>query len=478
MTPQFGWYITVMIDVNKDAEAILDSIDGFLLVDNDEKIVFMCRSLLAIAGMKSLEEAKGKRLRDVIAANNTYRVLETGKRQIGVTYLVKGRTIVSNSYPVYKDGKLIGALEYDVFEDADLLQDFVEQLSSKKGLDHFSTALHSRKREKYSLDNIKGSSSVIRDLKNEIKMAGRSNSTVLIGGETGTGKEMIARAIHLSGQRSIFEFVEVNCAAIPGELFESELFGYVEGSFTGARKGGKKGLAELADKGTLFLDEVNALPLYMQAKLLRFLQEREIQKVGGGMPLPLDVRVIAASNEDLFDLVSRGAFRQDLFYRLNVVEIIAEPLRKRKSDIPELVNFFMDEFNISLERASEGRPVRSIDSDAVKMLMDYDWPGNVRELSNVVERAMNRCPGNTLVPEHFPDFLKRNARKDHRTLQFGGALPVTLKEIKKDAEIATIRELINMQGLKLKDVAERLGISRQMLNRKMKAYKIFPEVKR
>ena len=466
-----------MIDLHQDIEAILESIDGFLLIDADEKIVFMCKGLLDTIGLTSMEQVRGRRLRDVIDSNSTHRILETGQRRIGVTYLVDGHTIVSNSYPIYKEGKLIGALEYDVFEDADLLQDFFERLSSKKDLVHFSNVLNQRKREKYSLENIKGSSSVIKKMKSEIKMAGRSSSTVLISGETGTGKELIARAVHLAGQRSIFEFVEVNCATIPGELFESELFGYAEGSFTGAKKGGKKGLAEFADKGTLFLDEINALPMPMQVKLLRFLQEREIQKVGGGKPIPLDVRVIAATNEDLEELVEKGAFRQDLFYRLHVLEIIAEPLRKRKSDIPELVNSFLDELNVAMERTLETRAVRGIDNDALKALMDYDWPGNVRELRNAVERAMNRCDGQTLTLAHFTGFHAKSVAPKHA---FSGAdsrdsQPLaTLKEIKRNAEIAVIGQLLRVEGLRMQDAAAKLGISRQMLHRKVKEYGIFP----
>jgi len=303
-------------------------------------------------------------------------------------------------------------------------------------------------------------------------MAGRSNSTVLICGDTGTGKELIARAIHLASQRSIFEFVEVNCATIPGELFESELFGYEEGSFTGAKKGGKKGLAELADRGTLFLDEVNALPLQMQAKLLRFLQEKEIQKVGGGKSIPIDVRVIAATNEDLAKLVDKGTFRQDLYYRLNIVEIIAEALKKRRGDIPELVNSFIDELNASLERVSEGQAVRGIDNSALKMLMEYDWPGNVRELHNAVERAMNRCDGTMLSLEHFTNFYFKSAVNKHAALNYDGQQPITLKEIKRNAEVYIIEKLLHEEGMTLKDAAAQLGISRQMLHRKINEYGI------
>jgi transcriptional regulator of aroF, aroG, tyrA and aromatic amino acid transport len=282
---------------------------------------------------------------------------------------------------------------------------------------------------------------------------------------------LIARAIHLASQRGIFEFVEVNCATIPGDLFESELFGYEEGSFTGARKGGKAGLTELADRGTLFLDEINALPMHMQAKLLRFLQEKEIRRVGGGLHRPVDVRVIAATNENPENLVAQGRFRQDLYYRLNVVEIIAAPLRRRKSDIPELVNHFIDNLNAALGRDLAHQRVRSIDSEALKLLLDYDWPGNVRELQNVLERAMNRCFEPTLTSEHFSDFPVRAAAACSRPAMADDN-PRNLREIRRDAEICAIRELLHARGLSCTETASVLGISRQMLHRKLREYGI------
>jgi transcriptional regulator with PAS, ATPase and Fis domain len=460
-----------MLDLRNDAETILDSIDGFLLVDDKERIVFMCKSLLDVIGLDSLEQVKGKRLRDVIAYNETHVVLETGRPRTGVTYFVHGGTIVSNGCPIYRDGALIGALEYDVFENADALRDLCASVSSKKAHGHFGGARSARKREKYSLDNIKGSGEAIRKLKNDIRLCAGSNSTVLISGETGTGKELIAHSIHLASQRRSFEFVEVNCATIPGDLFESELFGYEEGSFTGARKGGKAGLAELADKGTLFLDEINALPMHMQAKLLRFLQEKELRRVGGGLPMPVDARVIAATNEDPRNLVKKGLFRQDLYYRLNVMEIVAEPLRNRKGDIPELVRHFICNLNSAADRHPEHRPVRSVDDAAMKLLSSYDWPGNVRELQNVLERAMNRCFESVLTLEHFNDFPVRRSEGNATSPEENADLS-NLREIKRDAEIRAILKLLRVQGLSRKDAAASLGISRQMLHRKIKEYGI------
>jgi len=361
-------------------------------------------------------------------------------------------------------------LEYDVFEDIDLLEEFFEKMSSQKELYHFGDSLNRKKRAKYSLDNIRGSSNVVKKIKGDIKFACRSNSSVLITGETGSGKELIAHAIHMAGQRSLFKFITVDCASIPTELFESEIFGYEEGSFTGAKKGGKAGRVELADRGTLFLDEINALPLHMQAKLLRFLQEKEIQRVGGEKLIPIDVRVIAATNKDLRKLIIAGEFREDLYYRLNVFEIIAEPLRKRRSDIPELSNYFMEQINRSLGRNSEVNRVKSIDNEALKMLMDYDWPGNIRELRNVIERAINKCSEHTLTMKHFDDFMiKRTIAKNDDSPNHEIK---NLKNLKQLVEIHTIQEVLSEPNITYQKAADILGISRQMLYKKIKQYKI------
>lgn len=459
--------VRYMFDISKNAAEILESIDGFLLIDREERIVFMCKKLMKLIGADEPKLVIGKKLRDIISSNRTYRVLETGERQIGITYLVQGHTIVSNAYPVYKNGKLIGALEYDVFEDADLLRDFFDKMSSRKGLEHFGTAVAMRSRSRYTMDSIKGSSSVIRSIKNEILMSSRSASNVLITGETGTGKELIAQAIHMAGSRSLFEFVSVNCASIPPELFESELFGYEGGSFTGANPKGKKGLIALADKGTLFLDEVDTLPLPMQAKLLRFIQEREIRAVGGEKMVPVDVRIICASNADLSGLVATGGFRQDFYYRLNVFNIAAPALRDRRSDIPELVNHFIDELNSAVGRNLASMRIKSIDKEALKMLMDYDWPGNIRELKNVMERAMNRCPGVVLRKEDFSAagiFAETNGMIMVPELDGD----CTLRTLRKRLESEVIHELIIKRKLTITDAAKKLGLTRQMLHKKIR----------
>lgn len=357
------------------------------------------------------------------------------------------------------------------FQDSEEILAFISKIQTTKGLEHFKISGKSLKKTKYDVTDIKGSSINVINLKKDIELAAKTTSNVMISGETGTGKELVAQSIHSLSQRSIFEFVEVNCAAIPGELFESELFGYEEGSFTGAKKGGKAGLVQVADKGTLFLDEIDSLPLHMQAKLLRFIQEREVLKIGGEQPYEVDVKIIAATNKNLKDLVESGEFREDLYYRLNVVEIQVAPLRNRKSDIPELVNNFILELNSSLGRSIDKHIVKCIDESALHMLMSYDWPGNIRELRNVIERAMNRCYEETLSAEHFRDTLPEG--KDEMFFDsFTISCEDKLSDIRIKTEKYVITYLLEEKGMNVQDAAKSLGISRQMLHKKIKQYNI------
>jgi len=448
---------------------ILNSIEGLLIIDPEEKIVFMCNELIEIAGYSNLEDVVGKNLRDVMKHNNTWKVAEEKRTQKAEIYLTEGQVVVAKGRPIKKGNKFIGALEYDIFQSSEEIRAFIAKLQSTEGMEHFSLNFSSEGTAKYTLDSIKGSSRCSQTLKEEIILAARSNSSVLITGETGTGKELVAHAIHQLSQRSFFGFVKINCAAFPSELFESELFGYEEGSFTGAKKGGKRGLAETADKGTLFLDEIDGLPMHMQAKLLRFLQEREIRKIGGQKVISVDARIISATNQDLKKLVEEGLFREDLYYRLHVIGIEVSPLRERISDIPELTNFFIEELNNSLGRSVDKHRVKHLDDKVLRLLMQHDWPGNIRELRNVLERAMNRCYVETMKLEHFPDFIQQNNRdfRWEEFLELG-----TLEEAKKKIERKLIELTICQEGITISKAAEKLGISRQMLHRKINQYEI------
>ena len=287
-------------------------------------------------------------------------------------------------------------------------------------------------------------------------------STVLLLGESGTGKELVARAIHDQSVRSKGPFVAVNCGAIPETLLESELFGHAKGAFTDASRN-KRGIIEEANGGTLFLDEIGELPLQLQVKLLRFLQEDEIRRVGENKGITVDVRVVAATARDLQQMVAEGEFREDLFYRLNVLLLTIPPLRERKDDIPLLVDHFLVRYGDRL-----GRPGMSVSRDALKVLMDYNWPGNVRELENTIERAMVLNEGDRIEVEGLPDRLRKEPEATPRTLAFGDDL--SIKRAIRTIERELIRRALEQTGGNRTRAAELLDISHRALLYKLKEY--------
>ncbi|MCL4477471.1 MAG: sigma-54 dependent transcriptional regulator [Nitrospirae bacterium] len=254
--------------------------------------------------------------------------------------------------------------------------------------------------EKYDFEKIVGESKEITSLISEVKKIANSRSNVLLLGETGTGKELVARAVHYNSARLDKPFVPINCSAIPETLLESELFGYVKGAFTGAA-GSKRGLFEEANGGTLFLDEIGELGQQLQAKLLRVIDDHQVRPLGGVQSRTVDVRIIAATNRDIIKAVQEGIFREDLYYRINVVTITLPPLRERKEDIPILARHFLEKYSQEI-----GKQVQFIDDVALRILMNYNWPGNVRELRNIIERAVLITDSNTIFPEHLPEMLK------------------------------------------------------------------------
>jgi PAS domain S-box-containing protein len=309
---------------------------------------------------------------------------------------------------------------------------------------------------KFNFNNLIGQSASFLNSIENAKVAATSMSNVLLLGESGTGKELFAQAIHNASSRWKGPFVAVNCAALPRELVGSELFGYTEGAFTGAKRGGSPGKFELAYGGTLFLDEIGEMPLEMQAYLLRALQEKQLMRIGGQEVIHIDVRVIAATNKNLWDEIRRGRFRSDLFFRLNVFTINIVPLRERKEDIPVLVNFFMEKIAKSL-----GKEVENIDPRVMDYLMAYTWPGNVRELENVLERAINLSRAKTILPENLPDYLV-------------GTVQVPIKDMGmlKSNERDVILKFLEIYDGNLSMVAKKLGISRPTLYRKLDLYQI------
>ncbi|QEK12535.1 PAS domain-containing protein [Crassaminicella thermophila] len=314
-----------------------------------------------------------------------------------------------------------------------------------------------------SFENIIGNSHCLEAVKLEAQKAAKTTSTVLIQGESGTGKELFARAIHFHSNRYRGPFIPINCAAIPEQLLESELFGYEEGAFTGSKKGGKTGKFELANKGTLFLDEIGDMPIHLQTKLLRVLQEYVIEKVGGKEFIPIDVRVIAATNKNLEQKVLEGEFREDLFYRLNVIPLNIPPLRKRKEDIVILVKYLLSKCNRKL-----GKNIKEIDTYALEILINYDWPGNVRELENTIEYAVNMCSSHVIKDIDLPNRLT-NTKKSFKETKIEKIIPIKELEIK---EIKKAIEYFGNTKQAIPKAAEALGMSRATLYRKLKEYKI------
>jgi len=325
----------------------------------------------------------------------------------------------------------------------------------KRTLERENIALKENLTRKWKLI---GESQKIKDLREQMEMAARSNSRVLIFGESGTGKEVVARLLHEKSPRDGKPFVEVNCAAIPQELIESELFGHEKGSFTGAFEK-KNGKFELADGGTLFLDEIGDMSVQTQAKVLRVIETQEFQRVGGNKNINVDVRIIAATNKDLREEVKKGSFREDLFFRLNVIPMFVPPLRERKDDIPILVEYFLDSL------AEEyGKPPRKILAEALKYLLSYDWPGNVRELKNVIERLVIMTPSNII-----------DARNLFIPVEHEGSgyfQYKTLKDARDAFEKDYITKKLEENNWNISRTAEILDVERSNLHRKIKTYEI------
>jgi two-component system NtrC family response regulator len=371
------------------------------------------------------------------------------RRQDSVVILITAYGTIKNAVEAVH----MGAADYltKPFEKEELTLVINRSLRARD-LENENTELRGQLADRFSFDGIIGRSSKLDDVFRVVSKVAPTDTTVLLLGESGTGKELLARAIHYTSGRRDRPFVTVNCSAIPENLMESELFGHVKGAFTGAIKD-KPGKLELADGGTIFLDEIGDLRPELQGKLLRALQEMEFERVGGTETLSVDVRVLAATNKDLSDAVSKGAFREDLFYRLSVVPITIPPLRDRKDDVPLLVDHFLKKF------AGE-RKVR-ISRRALDLLADYDWPGNVRELENVIERAIVLAEGEVIGEGDLPDFV---TLKEERHTSDNALKAATLDEIEKSA----ILSALTREGWNQTKAAKRLNIPRHVLIYRMK----------
>ncbi|BDG59927.1 sigma 54-interacting transcriptional regulator [Caldinitratiruptor microaerophilus] len=389
-------------------------------------------------------------------------VLRTRRPVRGVPMKVgpRRRDVIVDVAPILVDGELKGSV--GVIHDVSEILRLTEELEQQKKLVR-------RLQSKYTFEDIVATSPTMQMAVEQARRAAETPATVLLRGESGTGKELFAHAIHNASGRP-GEFVRVNCAAIPDQLLESELFGYADGAFTGARRGGRRGLFEEAQGGTIFLDEIGDLSLGLQAKLLRVLQEKEIRRVGETTPIPVNVRIIAATNANLEDKMARGEFREDLYYRLNVIPIFIPPLRHRREDIPTLVERFVERFN-----REYGRAVTSIDPAVMEPLMRYHWPGNVRELENVISRAMVSVDvrESVLLPRHLPPLDGLSGGR-HAPAPAGPGRTATavlpLADVVAAAEREALRRALEATGGNKTEAARRLGIAPRTLYYKLERH--------
>ena len=447
-------------------DSIVNSIFDCIVVVNKNGYVTMMNDAYGEFLNADPKKAVGKHITDVIENTRMHIVAQTGKAEICDMQKIGEHNTVVTRIPIVKDGEVTGAVGKMVFRDVKDLRVLARKLTSLQSeLEYYKEELQKVQGGKYTIESIIGSGEKIQWLKMIALRAAKGQSTVLVTGESGTGKELFAQAIHYASNRRHGPFIKINCASIPENLLESELFGYEEGAFTGARKGGKPGKFELANGGTIFLDEIGDMSMPMQAKLLRVLQEREVERVGGTKTSSVDVRVIAATNQDLETMMSQGTFRQDLYYRLNIIALHVPPLRERREDLPELCEALLRKVNRTLQFDVDG-----VSREAMELLMQYDWPGNVRELENVLERSVNLMDEvGDILPEHLPPTMRRPATKPALSNQ---EETKELAGIMEEAEKQAIYKALETAGGNRSQAAKILGIHRSGFYQKLSKYQI------
>jgi PAS domain S-box-containing protein len=429
--------------------SVLDSIKpGIMVADLQGLITFVNQEFENITGVKK-SDIIGQHLNSVFSDSSILKVLQLNEEIWNKEVIFNNKSIskrvVVSANPIKKNNKSKG---------------IVLTIRGIKDIQKIINDLYVDIK-KPSFDNIIGESKILKNAKDRAQKVVYSSSSVLIRGESGTGKELFARAIHEESKRSKENFVSINCAAIPAELLESELFGYESGSFTGAKKDGKPGKFEIADKGTIFLDEIGDMPLQLQAKILKFIQDRQFYRVGGLKKIDVDVRIISATNRNLEKLIDDKKFREDLYYRLNVIPLYIPPLRKRDEDILLLVDYFIKKFNHKLNK-----DIKGITDQVKEKLLNYNWPGNVRELENVIEYAINMETTDFLTIEDLPNRLFKSNIKD-----IFEDLESEINKVEKDLIIKALNKYGRSTKGKL-EAAESLGIGKTTLYKKINKYNI------
>lgn len=457
--------ITNLKEIQTMLEAIIQSSEeAITVVDEDGRGIMINRAYTRITGLEKEQVIGMPANADISEGESMHmQVLRTRRPVRGARMKVgpHDKDVIVNVAPIIVDGKLKGSV--GVIHDVSEISQLTSELNRAR---HIIRSLEA----KYTFDDIIGSSEEMEFAIEQAKLGAKTPATVLLRGESGTGKELFAHAIHNESKRKYNKFVRVNCAAISESLLESELFGYEEGAFSGAKRGGKQGIFEEANNGSIFLDEIGELSLNTQAKLLRVLQEREIVRVGGTKPIPIDVRIIAATNVNLEKGIGNGTFREDLYYRLNKIPIFIPSLRMRKQDIKPLAEHLLHKIN-----QDYGRNVEGLTEESIQYLLQYDWPGNVRELENVLGRAVI-----------FMNYQERLIDVKHiqplhgvtsKTLATNIASETELKDVPLSAlvekyEAKVIAEVLNLNGGNKTAAAKSLGISLRSLYYKLEKYNL------
>lgn len=434
--------------------------EGIVIVDKHGYITMISKGYAEFLGIDD-KKVIGKHATDVIENTRMHIVVKTGKEEEAQLQKIGNKYMMATRTPLFINGEIQGAVGKVLFKNAKEL-DFLYKKFSKvqKELEAYKEQFQEKTSARYTFADIVGNSDGIMEAKKLSKKAALTDSNVLLIGESGTGKELFAHSIHKNSNRKYGPFVKVNCAAIPSDLLESELFGYEGGAFTGAKKEGKMGKFELADGGTIFLDEIGDMPLHMQVKLLRVLQEKEVERVGAVSPKNIDIRIIAATNQNLDGMVKEGKFRADLYYRLNVVTVKIPPLRERKDDIILLSKVLCEKISKKLNKEN-----CIVSAEALEYLKSYKWEGNVRQLENAIERAINIMENTSslLLPKHLP--------KEITGVEMNINIS-KLEDIIWQAERNAIVSAIKMCKGNKQKAAKELGVSRTTLYEKINKYKI------
>ena len=471
--------MTALMKIQSFIQAYVQAIASILEAD----VTVVDNELMRVAGTGIYADEIGKK---VTHGNFFNHILQSGENGIITNALMDENCLVCEkratckelanvAYPIFKDGAVVGIISIIAFDEEQREKLLQERGQMEEFLKYMSVLLESKLYTDEARERLEQQLQVVHDAEKGWSFVGNSpkmqeairigkkvaktNSTVFLRGESGTGKEIMAKMIHAHSDRKDKLMISINCAAIPENLVESELFGYEEGAFTGAKKKGSIGKFELADGSTIFLDEIGDMPLPVQTKLLRVLQESVVERIGGTKPIPIDIRVICATNKNIEQMVEEGTFREDLYYRLNIIPIELPPLRKRKEDLPALIEYYIAYYNQKL-----GKNMTGVSKDAMQTLLTYDWPGNVRELKNIIEYLENISEGNEVQQADLPDHIVLRSEK--------GFEDWSLEDIVSEYEKRVLGSMIK-KGASLEEknqLAETLKISRATLYRKLKKY--------